>query len=129
MDTIGNMFAVLVNAQRAGRQRVVIRHSLFKEQLAKLLQTKGFVAKVRVQSDIKPKLVITMLTDDLGQPKITSAQRLSKPGKRSYIKNGQIPYTGNRPGIYIVSTSQGLMDQKEARAKGLGGELIGVIWQ
>ncbi len=129
MDPLGNMLNTLVNAQKVGRPRIAVQHSLFKEQFAKLLQNKGLVAKIRVQADTKPKLIVTLSYDESGQPLIVSASRLSKPGRRSYVRSNKLPHVGNRQGLYIVSTSQGLMDQKEARQKGLGGELICVIWQ
>lgn len=128
MDPLANMLTIIVNAQKVGKERVAVEYSSFKEELAKLLQSKHVVSKVRVQEGPKSKIIITLAYDD-GDPKITSAARLSKPGSRHYIKHKKLPYTGGRPGLFVVSTSQGLMDQNEARSKNLGGELLCVIWQ
>ena len=123
MDTVGDMLNTLVNAQRVGKERIAVPHSRFKEQLARLLQEKGIVSDVRVQSETKPKLVIT-LAYDAGQPRVREAVRLSKPGRRLYVKHDEIPWGTKGASTFIVSTPQGLMDERGAREAGLGGELV-----
>ena len=128
MDTVGNMLTAIVNAQRVNKERVAVPHSVFSERLARLLQEEGLVAKSRVQEGIRKRLIITLLYDN-GVGVIQQAKRVSKPGARRYVTKQELPNAGKRPGIYIVSTSEGLMNQKKARQKGLGGELLGEVWR
>jgi small subunit ribosomal protein S8 len=123
MDTVADMLNGLVNAQQVGKERFAVPHSRFKEQLARLLQEKGIVADVRVQSGPHPKLIIT-LAYDAGQPRVRAVKRLSRPGRRLYVKTDEIPWGTKDVSTFIVSTPQGLMDDRGARAAGLGGELI-----
>lgn len=128
MDTVADMLNTLVNAQRVGKERIAVPHSRFKEQLVQLLQAKGLVASVRVQKTAKPKLIITLAYED-GVPKVRQATRLSKPGCRLYVNHSEIPWSSSKYGMYVISTSQGLVDERDARAKGLGGELVCEICQ
>jgi small subunit ribosomal protein S8 len=123
MDTVADMLNTLVNAQRVGKERIAVPYSRFKEQLVRLLQEKGTVADVRVQSTVKPKLIITLAYDD-GNPRIRQAMRLSKPGRRRYVEKDKIPWGVGKFSTFVISTSQGLMDGRAARRAGLGGELI-----
>ena len=119
MDTVGDMLNTLVNAQRVGKERMAVPHSRFKEQLARLLQEKGIVADVRVQSETKPKLVITLGYDG-GQPRVRQAVRLSKPGRRLYVKHDEIPWGTKGSSTFIVSTPQGLMGRARCAGGGPG---------
>ena len=123
MDTVADMLNTLVNAQRGGKERIAVPYSRFKEQLVQLLHERGLVAGVRVQKAAKPKLVITLVYED-GVPKVRQATRLSKPGRRLYVNHSEIPWGASKYGMYVISTSQGLLDEQDARAKGLGGELV-----
>lgn len=127
MDTVSNMLTSIVNAQRIGRERVVVPYSKFSNELAKMLQEEGLVATCRVQDSPKKSLIIKLIYDD-GEPKIKRVKKVSKLGSRKYISRQELPFTGNQPGIMIISTSQGLMNHNQARKKKLGGELIGEIW-
>ncbi len=128
MDTIANMLTSILNAQRVNKKRVAIPHSRFKESFAKLLQEKGLVAAMRVQEGPQPKLIVTLAYTDQGTARISGLRRLSRPGKRIYVNSEQIPYVLDGIGMAIVSTSQGLMDDRRARKLGVGGELVCEIW-
>jgi len=128
MDSIANTLTTIVNAQRVSKERVAVPYSNFAEQLAKFLQEKGMVAKTRVQGDEKRKLIITLQYDGK-DPVIQAVEKISKPGNRKYVRAGELPYTGSKPGFYVVSTSRGLMDQDKARAEKLGGELLCAVWR
>ena len=128
MDTIANMLVTLINAQKVGKERVVVPYSQFKKSLLGVLQRKGVVSKIKVKDGVKPKLIVT-LAYDKERPKISRIQRVSKPGCRVYVTYKELPYRGGRPGFYVVSTSSGLMDEREAKQKKLGGELVCVVWQ
>lgn len=124
MDTVADLLTAILNAQRVGKERVALPYARFAEALARLLQERGLVAAVRVQEGTRPKLVLTLDYREDGQPRITGVRRLSKPGRRWYVGGSKLPYRGRRPGFYVVSTSQGLMDAERARAARLGGELV-----
>lgn len=128
MDTIANMLVALVNAQKVGKERVVVPYSQLKESLVSVMQKKGVVLKFKIKDGVKPKLVVT-LAYDKEKPKISEVRRISKPGCRVYVTCKELPYCGGRPGFYIVSTSSGLMDEREAKKRKLGGELICVVWR
>lgn len=128
MDPIANMLTSLITAQRVGKERVAVPYSRFKEQLAGFLQKKKVISSIRLQEGIKAKLIISLAYQDK-QPKISEVHRLSSPGRRRYVKANELPWAGGRPGFYVVSTSSGLMDEVEARRKGLGGELVCEIWE
>lgn len=128
MDTIANMLTAITNAQAVGKQRVAVPHSRFKESLANLLQQKRLVSAVRIQAGPQPKLILTLNYQDDGRPAITGAKRLSTPGQRRYASRQDIPYALDSAGIIVVSTPQGLMDDRQARRQGIGGELVCEIW-
>jgi len=122
------MLTAITNAQRVNKERVVIPYSKEKLRLAEFLQTEGMLVKLRVKEGEMKKIVITLGYEG-GQPVIKRVKRLSKPGRRKYVKKQDLPYTGNRPGLYVISTSQGLMNQTKAKMAGLGGELVCELWK
>lgn len=128
MDTIANMLNSIINAQRVKKQRAAVDYSRFKESLARLLQERGWIADFRMQEGPRPKLIFTLTYDESGAPRIAGIRRLSKPGQRLYVSAARIPYSRDGLGSVIVSTPQGLMDDKKARKLGLGGELVCEIW-
>ena len=128
MDTTANMLTAIINAQRVRKQRVALPYSKFREALAELFKTKGLVSAVRVQEGPLPKLIVTLTYSKAGQARISGVKRLSKPGLRVYAPHQSIPRSVNTAGSVIVSTSHGLMDDKAARQKGLGGELVCEVW-
>ena len=123
MDTLANMLTTIMNAQRVRKERVVLPHSKIKESLARFLHQRELVGAVRVQDGVTPKLVITLAYSGLNS-KIRNLRRISKPGLRQYVNHSQLPYSGNRPSFFVVSTSKGLMDEVKARDEKLGGELL-----
>ncbi len=128
MDTIANMLTTLVNGQRNGKQQVAVPYSKFKENLAKILQEKEMVANVRVQDGPRARIIVTLSYRANGQPVIQGVKRISTPGQRRYVRSSEIPYSFDGTGYMILSTPQGLMDDKEARKKGMGGEIVCEIW-
>ena len=128
MDTIADMLTTIINAQRVHKQRVIVPYSRFKATLARLLQTKGLLAQVRVKEGTRAQLVLTLAYGDDGQQVITGVKRLSTPSQRRYVKRHHIPYTFSQKSMIILATPRGLMDATQARAAGVGGELICEIW-
>lgn len=127
-DPIADMLTRIRNAIMASRKLVVMPHSKIKEAIAKILKDNGFIVDYRVEtSGIFKSLVVTVQPND-GQPAITALQRVSKPGRRVYTSAGDIPLVLGGRGMVIVSTSGGVMSGRDARTKGLGGELICKVW-
>lgn len=125
MDTIANMLTGIINAQRVGKPRVAVGYSRLKEALARLLQAKGFIAAVWVKGGPQRQLIITLVyLEPSRQPRIAGLVRLSTPGRRKYVRRDQVPYPLTDRGAIVLSTSQGLMDDRQARAAGVGGELV-----
>ena len=128
MDTVANLLNSVINAQRVEKKHVVVPYSRFSKELLDFLAKKEMIGKVRVQDSPIKKLVVSLRYHKDGRPTITGVQRVSKPGRRVYAKGTEMPYTRQDRGFIVVSTSTGLMDEKSARGKNLGGELLCEIW-
>jgi small subunit ribosomal protein S8 len=127
-DPIADMLTRIRNAIAASRAHVVLPYSKMKENIARILKDNNFIADYRVDADGQFKsLVITVRVED-DTPAITTLQRVSKPGRRVYTAADDIPLVLGGRGMVIVSTSGGVMSGREARRKGLGGELICKVW-
>lgn len=128
MDTVANILTIIINGQRAQKKRVAVPYSKFAEQLLAFMKKSAFIGDVRMQESPKAKLVVSLSYTDSGRPTIQGVKRLSKPGRRVYAGALHMPYTHQDAGMVVVSTPDGLMDEKHARGKGIGGELICAIW-
>ncbi len=127
-DPIADMLTRIRNAIAASRRYVVLPHSKIKESIAKLLKDNGFIADYQAETNgIFTSLKLTLNTDG-AIPAINDLQRVSKPGRRVYAGVEEIPLVLGGRGMIILSTSGGLMTGREARQKGLGGELICKVW-
>ncbi len=123
-DPISDLLTRLRNAQMAGHESIKAPSSKVKVAIAKILQQEGFVSDVKVQED-GPKAILSMgLIYDGRKSKIRSIKRVSTPGRRVYRKHNELPRVLSDMGIAIVSTSAGIMTNKEARKRHLGGEII-----
>lgn len=131
VDPISDMLTQIRNAQAIGHTTVDLPFSKIKFSLAEILAKEGLIKKISKKGrGIKRKLEIELLYEDKKNaiPKINQLKRISKPGKREYIKAKDIhPVLAGR-GINIISTSKGLMTGKEAKKKELGGEVLCEIW-
>lgn len=139
-DPIADMLTRIRNAIMAKKPEVVIPYSKIKFNIAKLLEKEGWLASVKVidpfndfmrrkkASSKFKQIICRLIYNENKQPKIRNLRRISKPGCRVYVKHDEIHSVCNRYGLGIISTSQGLMIDKEARKKGLGGELIAEVW-
>lgn len=123
-DPIADMLTRIRNAIAVNAEVVNLPYSKIKETVARILVENGFIEKVEVEGDgIQKSLKITVSTQE--QPaKITEISRLSRPGRRMYVKAGAVPTVRRGRGLVVVSTSSGIMTGAQAKAKNLGGELI-----
>jgi len=123
-DPIADMLTRIRNAIAVNKAEVALPHSNVKESVAKLLKNNGFIDDVKAEkADVGKTLVIT-INGELSNAHISEIHRLSKPGRRMYVSASDIPQVKQGRGIVIVSTSKGMMTGKEAKAQGVGGELI-----
>jgi small subunit ribosomal protein S8 len=127
-DPIADMLTRIRNAVAASRNQVVMPHSKIKEAIANLLKDNGFVAEVKVENSGSFKSLLITIYGDGEEPVISSLQRVSKPVRRVYASSQDIPLVLGGRGMVILSTPGGLMTGREARQKGLGGELICKVW-
>ena len=127
-DPIADMLTRIRNANQQRHDEVVIPNSKLKVRLAEILKNEGFIKDYRVESEGIIKNIVVTLKYKGNDRVITGLKRVSKPGLRQYAKVNEIPRVLNGLGIVVLSTSQGLMTDKEARAKGIGGEVLAYIW-
>lgn len=123
-DPIADFLTRIRNAQAAHHDLVELPSSRLKYTVAKILEREGFVGAVSEKSEGAKKTLAVGLKYDGKQPAIRSVVRISKPGKRVYRSAGELPRVLSDIGIAIVSTSAGVMTNKEARRRKLGGEII-----
>lgn len=122
-DPISDMLTRIRNGAMARKSEVDVPYSGLKAKLAAVLAREGYVAKVsEVESPYRALRI--ELSYQNGQPKITGLKRISKPGRRVYVKALELPNVLSGLGLAIVSTSQGLMTNQEAKKKSLGGEVL-----
>ncbi len=123
-DPISDMLTRIRNAQSVKQNEISLPYSKLKYSIAKILEKEGYVGTVgKDEADKFTKLTIAMKYD-AGTPAITALKRVSKPGCRVYAKFNELPRVLSDMGIAIISTPNGLMSNKEARKRHLGGEII-----
>ena len=127
-DPITDMLNQIRNAQAVGKTEVLIPASKLKGEIAELLSKEGLVGEVKKAMKGKIKALKVTLKYNDGVPAIAGLKRVSKPGQRIYQGFSEIKRVHGGYGISIVSTSKGLMTNKEARKQKLGGEIICQIW-
>ncbi len=126
-DPIADMLTRIRNVLPLGKKEVVVPLSKLKLRLAEILQAEGYIASFHVNEKKRElKLVLRYLPS--GKPAITNLRRISKPGRRVYVKHDELPRVLNGLGIAIISTSSGIMTDAEARKRKLGGEVICYIY-
>lgn len=127
-DPIADMLTRIRNANQQKHETVSIPYSNLKNNLANILKNEGFVTDFVVNEEGNHKNIVITLKYKGNERVITGLKRVSKPGLRQYAKVNEIPKVLNGLGIVVLSTSQGLMTDKEARAKNIGGEVLAYIW-
>lgn len=128
-DPISDMLARLRNAVTARHDRVDMPHSLLKEHIASVLKSEGYVDDVRSEDrDGKKRLIVVLRYGHNKQAAIDGLLRLSSPGRRLYVRHDRIPRVRSGMGISILSTSRGVMTDRDARKQRVGGELLCAVW-
>lgn len=128
-DPIADYLSRIRNAQSAGHRRVDIPASKLKRAMTKILVEKGYIQRyIDINDEKQGVLRLFLKYDAYGKPVIRNIKRISKPGLRTYCDSNEIPRSLNGLGIVILSTSRGVMTDKEAKKLNVGGEVICSIY-
>ena len=128
-DPIADFLTRIRNGIRARKQRVECPRSNLKVRIAEILRQEGFVDGVATAEDEKQGVItVTLRYDGRTGCAISGMRRVSRPGQRKYVPAKDVPKVRNGLGIAILSTSQGLMTDREARKRGVGGEILCEVW-
>ncbi|MBP3582018.1 MAG: 30S ribosomal protein S8 [Clostridia bacterium] len=128
-DSIADMLTRIRNAQTARHETVTLETSIMKKSIAQILLDEGYIAAFEeVDGGVNKNLVISLKYVNKNQKVITGLKRISKPGRRIYASCEELPKVLGGLGIVIVSTSKGVITDREARKLGIGGEVLAYVW-
>ena len=127
-DPIADMLTRIRNANGMRYKEVEVPASKMKNEIARILKEEGFIVDYKVKKNNIQNILVLSLKYVDKERVITGLKRISKPGLRVYVNASEVPSVLNGLGIAIISTSKGVMTDKEARAKSLGGEVLAYIW-
>jgi len=127
-DPVSDMLTRMRNALMVGKATVNVPASTLKREVLKIFQAEGFIKKFVIVSDNKQGVIKIMLKYKDSVPVIQGMQKVSTPGRRVYSNASKLPKVLNGLGISIVSTSKGVITDKDARLQNVGGEIICKVW-
>jgi small subunit ribosomal protein S8 len=128
-DPIADMLARVHNGLMARQKQVVMPGSKVKLAMARILKEEGFIRDFEMTKDApQPQLRIVLKYDRDRKSVVTGLQRISRPGRRVYVKHTNVPWVLSGLGVAILSTPQGIMTGQKARRQGLGGEVLCYVW-
>ena len=128
-DPIADMLTRIRNANTSKHTEVDIPASNMKKAIAQILVDEGYIKSFEEVEDGKQGILkVTLKYDENGKRVISGLKRISKPGLRIYVNKEEVPQVSNGLGIALISTSKGIMTDKEARKQGVGGEVLAYIW-
>ena len=128
-DPIADMLTRVRNANQMRDKEVEVPASKLKEEIARILKEEGFINDYKIKKNsVQKTIVLSLRYTEKRERVITGLKRISKPGLRVYVKADEVPKVLNGLGIAILSTSKGLMTDKNARKENLGGEVLAYIW-
>ena len=127
-DPIADMLTRIRNANQLKYEEVKMPSSKMKVEIAKILKEEGFINDYKVKGEVKKELSISLKYAADGTRVISGLKKISKPGLRVNAPADKLPKVLNGLGIAIISTSQGVMTDKNARKLGIGGEVIAYVW-
>ncbi|GKV68426.1 30S ribosomal protein S8 [Sporosarcina sp. NCCP-2716] len=128
-DPIADMLTRIRNANMVRHEKLEVPASNLKKEIAEILKREGFIRDVEYVEDSKQGIIRIFLKYGKNDERvITGLKRISKPGLRVYAKSNEVPRVLNGLGIALVSTSNGVLTDKEARAKQVGGEVVAYVW-
>ena len=127
-DPIADMLTRIRNANALRYDEVKIPSSKMKVEIARILKEEGFIVDYKVKGETKKELTITLKYAEDGTRVISGLRKISKPGLRVTVSCDKLPRVLKGLGIAIISTSQGIMTDNQARTLGIGGEVIAWVW-
>ncbi len=127
-DLIADAFTIVRNALMTGKEKVDVPASNMLKSIFEILKAEQYIEEFKVIEDNKQGVLRVYLKYEHGLPAIRNISRISTPGKKTYVGAKDIPQVLRGKGIAIISTSQGLMTNNQARERGIGGEVVGYIW-
>ncbi|MCK9792588.1 30S ribosomal protein S8 [Isoptericola sp. 4D.3] len=128
-DPIADMLTRLRNANSAHHETVTMPHSKLKSNIAEILQAQGYIAGWSVEdAKVGKTLTLELKYGPSRERALTGVRRVSKPGLRVYAKSTNLPQVLGGLGVAILSTSSGLLTDRQAQAKGVGGEVLAYVW-
>ncbi len=128
-DPIADMLTRLRNANSAYHDQVVMPHSKLKSNIAEILQREGYISGFRTQdATVGQALVVELKYGPTRERSIAGLRRVSKPGLRVYAKSTSLPKVLGGLGVAIISTSTGLLTDRQAAKQGVGGEVLAFVW-
>ena len=128
-DPLANMFTIIRNGSKARFEKVDVPHSKMKHEVAKILKAEGFIANFKVVKDENAhELIRIVLKYDANRKGLIHIKRVSKPGRRVYVKTGRIPSAMSGLGITVLSTPRGILTDKSAQKAHVGGEVLCYVW-
>ena len=127
-DTIADMLTRIRNANQMKYSNVDVINTKMTREIAAILKEEGYISEFAENNENKMLNLTLKYADNKKERVIIGLKRISKPGLRVYVKHDELPKVLNGLGIAIISTSKGLMTDKEAREAGLGGEVLAYIW-
>ncbi|MBD3284951.1 30S ribosomal protein S8 [candidate division WOR-3 bacterium] len=129
MDVIADFLTSIRNALAAGKKEVAVSSSRFRQELARILLEEGYISNFQLhEKEFPPKIVIQLKYSAQGTSVIAGLRRVSRQSRRIYRSAKDLPRVKNGLGTVIVSTSQGVMSDRQARKVGLGGEIVCEVW-
>ncbi len=127
-DLIADAFTIVRNALMTGKDKVDVPASNMLKGIFTILKAEQYIEEFKVIEDSRQGVLRVYLKYDHGIPAIKNISRISTPGKKTYVGAKDLPRVLRDKGIAIISTSKGLMTNKQAREQGIGGEVVGYIW-
>jgi len=127
-DLVADVFTMVRNALMAKRENVDVPSSNTIKSILDILKKESYIENFKLIDDKKQGIARIYLKYIAGKPAIKSIKRVSRPGLRMYVKHDKVPVVLRGRGLAIISTSKGIVTDKEAREAGAGGEIIGYIW-
>lgn len=129
LDSISDLFLRIKTGTKAKKEHIVVNSSKFVDNILTILKTEGYIVDFKTKKihNNKKETVVTLKYKN-NIPSISGLRQISKPGLRVYSESKKIPRVLNGLGIAIISTSNGLMTDKLARSKNVGGEVIAYVW-
>ncbi len=127
-DLIADTFTMIRNGQMAKKESVDVPASNTTREILEILKRENYIDNLKTIEDKKQGILKVYLKYVSGKAAIRNIKRVSKPGLRVYVKKDKIPAVLRGRGLAVISTSKGIMTDKEAKEQGLGGEIIGYVW-